>query len=233
MANLTWSGCSWAAAVEANGMSPREALATGIAKLQFWHVLPPVLYFYGFIDAYSTLEPLQRGFGCGVAVREAVYLLSILMCAWINPACLLVDIGASVRDGSEPRYSGLTSLAIYVLAPERFAVIALMEKGGLDRDDLMTLAFLLVLPLLDFCGLGALGAGLGAGNLQPALAVGYSVTTFGALLMLALMSCSGDKCCSRSSFIGPGGFCLCCCVLPSLCVPFALALSAVDGSGSF
>ena len=30
--------------------------------------------------------------------REALYLLYVLACAWVNPAFLLVDVGASVRD---------------------------------------------------------------------------------------------------------------------------------------
>eukprot|EP01044_Picomonas_judraskeda_P016189 COSAG03_NODE_2836_length_2421_cov_26.918174_1_plen_92_part_00 len=45
--------------------------------------------------------------------------------------------------------------------------------------------FLFVGPLLDLCGMAALGAGIGAGHLPPPLAVGYSVTTAGALLVAA------------------------------------------------
>jgi hypothetical protein len=42
-------------------------------------------------------------------------------------------------------------------------------------------------PVLDLCGLAALGLGLGAGDLPGPLAVGYTVTTLGVLCMLAIV----------------------------------------------
>ena len=41
--------------------------------------------------------------------------------------------------------------------------------------------------------MAALGAGLGAGGLPPALAVGYSVTALAALAFIGLLTTSDDK----------------------------------------
>ena len=169
MNNLVTSGSSWAAAVDANGMSRGGALASGALKLLLWHALQPALHFWVFLDAFPALEPVQRVLGCLVAGREALYLVSVLVCTWVNSAFLLVDVGASVRDtGGE---GGYTSLFMYVIAPEKFVAFALFFKGGLDIECLGAVAWLGG-ALLDLCGVAALGAGVGAGNLPPALAAG-------------------------------------------------------------
>ena len=112
-------------------------------------------------------------------MREAVYLLSVLACTWVNPAFLLVDVGASVRDTEAASVEcGYSFLALYVLAPEKFVAMALFDHRGLGPD--LWKDPIYGLALLDLCGLGALGAGLGSGSLPPALAVGYSATALAA-----------------------------------------------------
>ena len=230
---------NWAAALEANGMSPRGALASGTAKLLFWHCWQPVFYFWVLAECFSSLEPLQQAFGCAVGVREALYLLSVLVCTWVNPAYLLVDVGASVRDpdiasneGSRRRLEGgYIFLAAYVLAPEKFIAGALFMEGGLNNGVIGVA--LLGGALLDLCGVGALGAGLGSGNLPPALAVGYCVTALGALVVLGGFAARGvqDYRKGEDWTFGAGRSCcglLCGALL--FCVPFALALSDEDGS---
>ena len=145
----------------------------------------PALYFWVFLDAFPALEPVQRVLGCLVAGREALYLLSVLACTVVNPAFLLVDVGASVRDITVDDVhldvdGGYSFLFMYVVAPEKFVAAALFGEGGLDIEDLY-MAALFGGALLDLCGLAALGAGLSAGSLPAALAVGYSVTALGAL----------------------------------------------------
>ena len=113
-------------------------------------------------------------------------------------------------------------LAMYVIAPEKYVTFALFDKGGLDKDGLGAIAALLLGPLLDLCGLGALGAGLGAGGLPPALAVGYTVTALGALFVAWFVVAEwgirqGDK----GGLIL--GLCLTACILAAFFVPFALA----------
>ena len=71
-----------------------------------------------FSDAFPTLEPVQRWLGGFVLLREALYLLAVGACAWVNPAFLLVDVAASVRD--EGGGGGYGFLAMYVVAPEKY-----------------------------------------------------------------------------------------------------------------
>ena len=168
MDNLTDFGSSWAAVVDGNDISDCGALASGALKLLFWLARQPALCFWVFFDAFPALEPMQRALGCVVAGREALYLLSVLTCTWVKPAFLLVDVGASVRDTGaahwigNPLIRGYSFLFMYVVAPEKFVAIALLGNGGLNKQDLYIPA---VFALLDLCGLAALGAGVGAGNL--------------------------------------------------------------------
>ena len=112
-------------------------------------------------------------------MREALYLLSVLACTWANPAFLLVDVGASVRDtvGAVKGYGGYVFLAMYVLAPEKFVASAAFEGGHIY---LITFGGV----LLDLCGVGALVAMLAGGELITALAVGYAATALGGLWVL-------------------------------------------------
>jgi len=213
---LTFSGSSWGAARDCNGLSPRQAVRHGALTLLGWHLLQPALYFYVFFGAFSDLDRAQQVLGSLVAVREGVYALSVLACVAVNPAFLLVNARATARDEDNVGEveAGYGWLAMYVLAPEKFVVMALTDEGGC----FMWTWFLCVGPLLDLCGMAALGAGLGAGHLPPPLAVGYSVTTAGALVVAALFIREGTDNDERGSVaIGLGA--LVCCVLPAFLVP--------------
>ena len=90
----------------------------------------------------------------------------------MNSAFLLVDVDATVRGTTgDPIFHGYPFLFMYVIAPEKFVAFALFFKGGLDIECLGAVAWLGG-ALLDLCGVAALGAGVGAGNLPPALAAG-------------------------------------------------------------
>ena len=60
----------------------------------------PASYFVVFACAVQAgeLDGLQLWLGGFVAGREALYTLMVLACTCVNPAFLLVDVGASVRD---------------------------------------------------------------------------------------------------------------------------------------
>eukprot|EP01047_Picozoa_sp_COSAG01_P124179 COSAG01_NODE_53149_length_341_cov_0.822314_1_plen_108_part_01 len=107
-----------------------------------------------FSDAFSTLDPVQRWLGGFVLLREALYLLAVGACAWVNPAFLLVDVGASVRDEDVgiPFAGGYLFLTMYVVAPEKYVGLALFLEGGLDKDKLSFVVVALLGPLLDLCG---------------------------------------------------------------------------------
>ena len=128
----------------------------------------------------GELDGLQLWLGGFVAVREALYTLMVVACTWVNPTFLLVDVGASVRFGGTDAFDGgYGFLAMYVVAPEKFVAFALFGDGGI----LATFGG----ALLDLCGLGALGAGLAAGSLPLALAIGYSVFALGAMFMIGVL----------------------------------------------
>jgi hypothetical protein len=102
-----------------------------------------------------------------------MYLVMVLRCCCANPAFLLVDIAATKKqDGNHQTFMQ------YVLQPEKFVAQMLFNSGGLDRPGWFIPIFAISM-LVDVCGMAALGAGVGAGNLPPALLVGYFVTTLG------------------------------------------------------
>ena len=127
----------------------------------------------------------------------------------MNPAFLLVDVGATVRDGTVRGLNGGYSfLFMYVADPEKLVALALFDTGGLASYALMGVA-MLGGSLLDLCGVAALGAGVGVGNLPPALAVGYSVTALGALFLVGFVlvvwpSRRGRGCVARCAAGVPG-----------------------------
>jgi hypothetical protein len=131
----------------------RAARCTAISallRLVLWHALQPALYAYVFSHAFPTLEPLQRWLGGFVLLREALYLLFVVACAWVNPAFLLVDVAASVRDeGARGEQGGNTFLAMYVLAPEKYVATALFYSGGLDKEGLVFPVVVFLGPLLN------------------------------------------------------------------------------------
>jgi hypothetical protein len=186
-----------------------------------WHALQPALYAYVFYDAFPTLEPVQRWLGGFVLLREALYLLAVVACAWVNPAFLLVDVAASVRDEGEDGeriiFHGYAFLGMYVFAPEKYVANALLD---LNLADPIVSTFG---PLLDLCGLGALSCGLGAGGLPLALAVGYTVTALGALwlawfVVVEMGIRGGDKVALKLGLFGTVW-----CVLPAFFLPLTLA----------
>ena len=78
--------------------------------------------------------------------------------------------------------------------------------------------------LLDLCGVAALGAGLGAGSLPPALAVGYSVTALAAACFIGLFAASDDPGTNKVAAVGA--------VLAAAAfgVPLGLGLHEVEGT---
>eukprot|EP01043_Picozoa_sp_COSAG02_P055664 COSAG02_NODE_6492_length_3539_cov_1.962209_2_plen_658_part_00 len=186
---LNQPGSSWAAARDGSGLSPHQAAGRAALRLFAWHLLQPALYFYVFVDALSGLDEIQRVLGALVGVREGAYALSVLACVVVNPAFLLVDVGATVRERFLPWSSGYRWLVVYVVAPEKFVMWALTSEGGLDLCDGSCFTVLIIVVfLLDLCGMVALIIGLAVGHLPLPLAVGYSITTIGALSSFAFVS---------------------------------------------
>ena len=55
-----------------------------------------------------------------VAIRQALYLLSVLLCALFNPGFLFVDLFDD--SGRDSRGSGLPICAMWLMAPETFVM---------------------------------------------------------------------------------------------------------------
>ena len=108
---------------------------------------------------------------------------------------------------------------------EKFLASALFNRGGLNLATLGVCVGCGAM-LLDLCGLGALGAGLGTGVLPSALAVGYSATLAAAVFLGALMAAAIDWC------VGLRRGILALAVAAAVAVPYALELPAGGGSGS-
>eukprot|EP01046_Picozoa_sp_COSAG06_P031174 COSAG06_NODE_3014_length_5960_cov_2.963146_1_plen_1145_part_00 len=179
---------TWAEAARHSGHSDIVALAHGVSRFLFWHATQPLVYFisFGIYAANGTLVPLQLVAGWWVAVREGVYLLSVLVCAYLRPAFLLVDIGAS----------GYGIMAMYSLAPDKFMLMVLsmelddgeLDVGELDGNGIGIAVISVVLGCLEFMAVPyALGAGLGAHDLPWALLLSYSVAALSAVWLVLPM----------------------------------------------
>jgi hypothetical protein len=161
----------------------------------------------------------------------------VLLCVYVNPAFLLVDVAATVKQtkgefdeavkASNAKFfspkglemHGYGFLLMYVLAPEKFVAFALLLSGGLAANKslgALTPACVFGLAALDLCGMGALGAGLGAKNLPVSLGVGYSITTLGALWTVGLVIANEERAVALCAAM--------CCIVPAFVVPLAIEL---------
>ena len=110
---------NWAAAVAAGGLSPRGAWAWATLRL-LWLAGPPALFLsasFSFMScefsdgssgaASSSQMPVAAG-GLALVVDAwfAICLLAALVSVACNPAILLVDIAASIKDSARKDATG-------------------------------------------------------------------------------------------------------------------------------
>ena len=131
-------------AVEQNGYSQTGAVVSTVGRLLFWHWLQPVMYLIVLAIYSREIGDVLFVLGCLVAVREGIYLLSLIFC--LCPAYLLVDVYASVHldaaaaDGhpmdafgfSLMSTGGMPFLGLYVLTPEKFLLITTFSRWQLS-----------------------------------------------------------------------------------------------------
>jgi drug/metabolite transporter superfamily protein YnfA len=76
---------TWEEARLALNLTTRQAKGVSIGKLMLWHWSQPVAYFYVLYAFFCTLNRWQRIFGCVVAAREGIYLISTLVALQLCP----------------------------------------------------------------------------------------------------------------------------------------------------
>ena len=119
---------SWEEARQALRLTPRQAIAMGIAKLLLWHWSQPLAYLWVFLGVYfCELDHMQQGLGSLVAVREIVYMLTTILAAKYCPAYLLLDVG-TVWNEAETRLERGTCIAAYILTPHNYVALCLANR---------------------------------------------------------------------------------------------------------
>ena len=93
-----WRSANWVIAIQRNGHSRCGAYGAAVKRFIFWHMIQPVMYAvvlspYAYWD---QLDTTQHVLGMLVLLREALYVLLLLVALVVNPAFLLVDVPASV-----------------------------------------------------------------------------------------------------------------------------------------
>jgi hypothetical protein len=216
------------------------------------HLGYPAAIWFVLVANRDVVPDLVFVLLCG---RQALHILTVLACACVNPAFLLVDVGASVKylGADDPWHGGYIFLAMYVVAPEKFVALALFEKGGLDigllaKEPRRAAVYpssprllgallggggvVLCSTLLDLCGLAALAAGLGAGNLPPALVVGYSAIALSAV-WTARVYAAWHGLCWPAERVHASTYAtrICQCTLSAFCLLLALMVLFALGAG--
>lgn len=211
-------GSSWNEACTWLGLTPPVALLCTLGRLVFWHVLQPLAYFGAFWTVSYQLDSLQYLLGALVALRELIYLVATFAALVKNPTFLLLDVRACYTDRSatgddsatQIMNGGPSFLLMYTCMPEKVVERALFSSGGVGTD----VANLpkLVGVIFDLVGCAALVYGMSKGALPFPLAVGYSMTSLGGLVMLYEIATStggsrggGGGRLSRSSSSGGAG----------------------------
>ena len=186
MLALCSDGSSWDAALAWRGHLHCTGTTLGALNCVLLHTLQPVAYLAVLSTYAGVLPSLQLALGAVVAARECSYLLATVACVWVNPAFLLVDIGASLAHDAEGRlwHGGHCLAVMWALAPEKFVAAALLDAGGLHRRDLFGFSWIFG-GVCDLCAVAALAAGAVSGVLPLPLAVGLCATALGQLGFVA------------------------------------------------
>ena len=246
---------------ESRGSSPWSIVASSLCLL-LCHVPQSAVYFAVYVcgNRAGELDALQMQLGAVVCGREALHILQVVLllatslCARRN----LISASATIVFRGRSLWLG----AMYVFTPELVIVwlSSLSEDSSLVEwgESLLCCCWIYWLPFaLHWCGIGALGAGLGVGTLDtipPALAVNYAASALGIIACLLGIYADTVGCVDRD--LGSGShddddepallekrstrvsvflFAALCCVAPAFFISFALGHSHVedglDGSG--
>ena len=96
-----------------------QAWGVSIGKLVLWHWSQPIAYFYVLFCFYCTLNPWQRIFGCIVAAREGIYLISTILAFKICRVYLLIELSFEVK------WEVVSTWIIYLFAPHNYVALCI------------------------------------------------------------------------------------------------------------
>lgn len=136
MYDLQGHHSTWDEAVNARGFSQGDARWHAAKRFFFWHLSQPGMYAVVLYVYWSSLLQWQKVVASLVAVRELFYVLLLMLSTWYIPAFLLVDIAqsmGSLHDSLHP-INGWFCLIIYVFAPEKFVLMALLQRQDKGHD---------------------------------------------------------------------------------------------------
>jgi|EP01047_Picozoa_sp_COSAG01_P027778 hypothetical protein len=91
----------WVVACEARGLTQRQAVGIASAKTVLWHFSQPLAYLAvlgSFRCIVIGLGPAQTALASVVALREMLYVMSVLLAIWTCPVFLLIDLRAVWRE---------------------------------------------------------------------------------------------------------------------------------------
>lgn len=179
---------NWLRARLALGYTPVMAICVAILRLVFWHWMQPAMYCL-VLYIYSTeISSLQLIFGILVACREVIYVLLTIMALFTNPSFLLVNLSANWDNEiawSHLLCNPLRYLIIYVTAPEKFVCYCAFRNPTEDKQCSIFFPVVLVLIfLLDVCGVVALIIAIARNETPISLMIGYGFTALAFLVVI-------------------------------------------------
>jgi hypothetical protein len=111
---------SWVMGRIAMGWTESTAKYVAVLRLLLWHWLQPISYCWAFYSYSDDLSKLQISFGIVIAVREGLYFLLALYLFVYRPVALIVNVSGRFKDWA--------LLMLYILSPEKYLLIHLMEN---------------------------------------------------------------------------------------------------------
>ena len=193
----------WASACKVSGRSRCAAALVAAARLVLWHWLQPAAYLFALAVYWGEIDTTSRVLGAIVGFREAIYIVLTIVALFVQPAYLLVSMGATLRTEKSKKGEGLQIIRglgdrfdalIIIFAPEKFVMCSLHPLVG----HWFAPVFALTLLVLDFVAVAALVVAiLPEEPFPPPLLIGYALTALGGAMSVFVIVDRRTCQCSR------------------------------------
>lgn len=176
------------------GWNANTLYAVAFLRLLFFHLLQPIAYIFVLWLYSDVISSLQLIFGCGVAVRECIYLLATIIALYVQPSFLLVNISAGWKTKSIPLHARLLFILLYCTMPDKFVLSIALKILFSDRSDCCVLALFLnlsslmwfLMSVMDLFGIAALLVAVTVDRVFIPLVIGYCMTALSGVLIFPL-----------------------------------------------